>query len=347
MPRLHFDCRLRYPSGFTLAAAFTAADGVTALFGPSGSGKSTVFALIAGTQRPDAGAIRLGEQVLAGDGVCLPPERRRIGVVFQDHRLFPHLSVRDNLCFGLGRAGARPIALERVVDILEIGALLDRRPNTLSGGQQQRVSLGRAILRGPELLLMDEPLTALDEGLKDRVLAYLERVVAEWGVPTLFISHDQAEVRRLASQVVVLEAGQVVATGPTQATLDRVSVTRAQTQPPLVNLLQVVDLRQADGHWLGRVGVQTLHVPAGDGWFQFWPKDVTLAVSDHAGLSVRNQLLGQVRQLVPVLDRVFVAVDVGQLIWAEITPQAATDLALSEGRSVRCLIKTSAMTAVR
>src|SRR5206468_3923876 len=127
-----------------------------------------------------------------------PPERRRIGVVFQDHLLFPHMTVEENLRFGLGRPSSRAIDMKRVVEILEIGELLPRQPHTLSGGQQQRVALGRAILRGPELLLMDEPLTALDEGLKDRVLGYLERAVAEWRIPTLFVSHDQADVRRLA-----------------------------------------------------------------------------------------------------------------------------------------------------
>src|SRR5262249_13542340 len=151
---------------------------VLGLFGPSGSGKSTVFALIAGILRPQEGVIRLADRVLVDTaaGVCLPPERRHIGVVFQGHLLFPHLTVRSNLQYGRRVRHDRPMDLERVAEVLEIGALLDRRPGTLSGGQQQRVALGRALLRGPELLLMDEPLTGLDEGLKERVLTYLERV---------------------------------------------------------------------------------------------------------------------------------------------------------------------------
>ena len=233
MARLHFDCRFRYPSGFELAAQFAADAGVTALFGPSGSGKTTILALIAGTLKPHSGVIRFGERTLVdvGASVLLPPERRRIGVVFQDHLLFPHLSVRHNLLFGHGRFGARPMDLARVAEVLETGSLLDRRPDMLSGGQRQRVALGRALLTGPDLLLMDEPLTALDEALKDRVLTYLERAVAEWHVPSLFVSHNQDDLRRFAEQVIVVEAGRTVAAGPTDAMLAFAGSGRSEAKP--------------------------------------------------------------------------------------------------------------------
>jgi molybdate transport system ATP-binding protein len=143
----------------------------------------------------------------------LSPEQRFVGVVFQDYLLFPHMTVRQNLVFGRGRAGARTLGLARVVEMLEIGTLLDRFPSALSGGQKQRVSLGRALLRGPELLLMDEPLAALDQELKDRILTYLEQAVAEWHIPTLFVSHDRASVQRFAEKVVMLDAGKVIAAG--------------------------------------------------------------------------------------------------------------------------------------
>jgi molybdate transport system ATP-binding protein len=216
MAELHFDCRFRHASGFELALRFQTGEGVTALFGPSGSGKTTTLDLIAGLLRPEAGGISLGDRVLVdrGAGVFLPPDQRGIGYVFQDHLLFPHLSVRANLLFGHGRRSSRPMKLERVVEVLEIGDLLSRRPMTLSGGQRQRVALGRALLRGPELLLMDEPLASLDEGLKGRILTYLARAVAEWRIPVLFVSHDQAHVRQVADRVVVIEAGKVIAEGP-------------------------------------------------------------------------------------------------------------------------------------
>ena len=212
---LAFHCRHRYASGFELDAAFEAGDGVTVLFGRSGSGKTTALSLIAGVLRPDSGSIRLGGRVLADTarGVWLPPEERRVGVVFQDHLLFPHMTARRNMEYGLKRRPARRLDLARVAEILELGPLLDRSPHTLSGGQKQRVALGRAILRGPELLLLDEPVAALDDELKDRVLVYLRRVIDEYAIPTLLVSHDRADVRRMAGRVVVLDGGRVVAAG--------------------------------------------------------------------------------------------------------------------------------------
>src|SRR5262249_3590122 len=268
-----------------------------------GSGKSTAFALIAGVQRPDGGMIRLGDRVLVDTraGVFRPPDQRRIGVVFQDHLLFPHMTVEQNLRFGLGRAAARTIDLGRVAQVLEIGELLPRSPDSLSGGQKQRVALGRAILRGPELLLMDEPLTALDEALKDRVLTYLERAVAEWRIPTLFVSHDQTDVRRLADQVIVLEAGKVIDAGPTATTLDRAVPIRLKQRANLVNLLRVTALRKTDGHWAGRIGEQELRLPEAvlpesstSIYVQFLPQDVVLSSELVGGISARNHLHGKV-----------------------------------------------------
>lgn len=338
---LHFDCRHQYADGFRLDARFDAGDGVTALFGPSGGGKSTILALIAGTLAAQEGRIVLAGRTLLDSqaAICLPPEQRRIGMVFQDHLLFPHLTIRQNLTFGQRRRPARRIDLERVSAVLEIGDLLDRQPATLSGGQRQRVSLGRALLRGPELLLMDEPLAALDVGLKDRILTYLERAVAEWRVPTLFVSHDQADVRRLADQVVVLEAGRVINAGPTEDTLRHASL--AHLQP--INLLRVEDVRQVDGHWQGRVGTQVLHLPAAGVHVQFLPREVVLAREPVPGISVRNQLAGQIRELVRLEERVFVSIDVGQFLWAEVTTDASRDLGLQPGQMIHCLIKTSAL----
>jgi molybdate transport system ATP-binding protein len=212
MGQLSVDVRFRHDSGFEIGARFDAGDGVTALVGPSGGGKSTILHLIAGVLRPSAGAIRLGGRTLVDTvaGICLPPDRRLVGLVFQDHLLFPHLTVRQNLQFGTNRRGGRPVNFDRVVDVLELGELLSRQPATLSGGQRQRVALGRALLRGPELLLLDEPLAALDPALKERILSYLARTFAEWRIPTLLASHEQADVAAVAGQVVTVRAGRVV-----------------------------------------------------------------------------------------------------------------------------------------
>jgi molybdate transport system ATP-binding protein len=211
MTRLEFACRHRWPDGFVLDAAFEAGEGVTALVGPSGSGKTTALHLIAGLLRPDAGRIALDGSVLVDgeQGVFVPPHRRRVGVVFQDYLLFPHLSVRENLRYGLRRRAPKSQEFAHVVELLELGSLLDRRPGTLSGGEKQRTALGRAILSGPELLLLDEPLSAVDERLKDRMLALVERAIREFRLPTLLVSHHREDVRRLADRIVTFEAGRV------------------------------------------------------------------------------------------------------------------------------------------
>jgi len=346
---------LRYPSGFTLEARFEAGQGVTALFGPSGSGKSTTLGLISGTLRPEQGSIRLAGRTLVetGQRLFMPPERRRVGVVFQDHLLFPHLTVQDNLRFGQRRRHGRPMSLERVAQVLEIGDLLTRRPNSLSGGQRQRVALGRALLRGPELLLMDEPLAAVEEALKDRILTYLERAVAEWHIPTVFVSHDQADVRRLAERVVVIEAGRVLAAGPTPEALEQAVLGGLRGVPGPVSLLEVKELRRVEAHWEGRVGEQRLHLPPGDyvaggaALVQVAPQEVMLGSSQVAGLSARNQLRGSVREVLGLRDQVFVAVDIGQFLWAQVTPEAAQELELRPGKEVTCLVKTSALLVLR
>jgi molybdate transport system ATP-binding protein len=210
---LEFSCRLTYPSGFCLDAAFDTDAQVTALVGPSGSGKTSILSLLAGLRRPDQGLIRLDGRVLCDTaaGVNLLPEARRVGYVFQDHLLFPHLSVRRNLLYGWRRRPreARPLDPGRVFRVLELDELLDRLPHTLSGGQRQRVALGRALLCGPQVLLLDEPLASVDDALKDRVLDYVENVLREWQVPTLYVTHNAAEVQRLARRVVRLEGGKV------------------------------------------------------------------------------------------------------------------------------------------
>lgn len=224
MAALSFDCEHLHPSGFQLRADFEIGPGVTALYGASGSGKTTILMLIAGLLRPRRGSIVVGDRVLTDVArkIHLPPEKRSIGFVFQQHCLFPHMSVRQNLEYGLRRQQRRN-DLRHVVEILEIGDLLGRAPHTLSGGQRQRVALGRALLRNPELLLLDEPLTALDEPLQERIVAYLKRVLDEYKLPTLFVSHDSNHVRALAGHVVCLRGGEVVQSCETASMFDAVA----------------------------------------------------------------------------------------------------------------------------
>ncbi len=225
MIRLEFACSLRYPSGFMLDASFTTRTSITVVSGPSGSGKTTILSILAGLLRPDRGRIRLDSTVLFDSEarLNLPPEARRIGYVFQDYLLFPHLSVRRNLLYGWRRRppDARPPSPERVVEVLELNELLDRLPHTLSGGQRQRVALGRALLCGPRLLLLDEPLASIEQTLRQRVLGYIEQVLREWDIPTLYVTHNAAEAERLAQQKVHVEAGRVTSIEPARDAANR------------------------------------------------------------------------------------------------------------------------------
>jgi molybdate transport system ATP-binding protein len=202
---------------FRLSARFEATAGATALFGPSGAGKTSIVNMIAGLLPPDRGSISLDDAVLfdAGNGIDVPPHRRRIGYVFQEGRLFPHLSVRQNLDYGRRMSGRPRDAgeFERIAALLDIGNLLERRPRMLSGGERQRVAVGRALLMRPRLLLLDEPLASLDNARKREILPYLMRLRDDAGIPIIYVSHTPVEVRRIATAVVRLDNGRVVATG--------------------------------------------------------------------------------------------------------------------------------------
>ncbi len=202
---------------FQLAARFEAEGGVTALFGPSGAGKTSIINMIAGLIAPDRGRIMYRGKLLfdAAGRVNLPPYRRRFGYVFQDGRLFPHFTVRGNLEYGrrMYRLKRDPAELERVIAMLDIGHLLDRRPGKLSGGERQRVAIGRALLMRPQLLLLDEPLASLDAARKAEIMPYLERLRDKAGVPMLYVTHQADDARRLATTVVRVEAGRVAAAG--------------------------------------------------------------------------------------------------------------------------------------
>lgn len=188
----------------SIAARFTAGPGLTALFGPSGAGKTSVLNMVAGLLKPDRGHIRIGDRTLFDGATDLPPEARRVGYVFQDGRLFPHRRVRANLTYGhdIVPPAHRWMTLNEAVQFLGIRHLLDRWPHSLSGGEAQRVAIGRALLAGPEFLLMDEPLSSLDTARRGDIMAVIERIRDELKLPILYVSHDRAEVDRLATSVV-------------------------------------------------------------------------------------------------------------------------------------------------
>ena len=235
---------------FTLDVAFEGpTDGITVLFGPSGAGKSATLAVVAGTLRPGKGRVALGERVLTDTRVFVPPERRRIGVVHQDARLFPHLPVRANLLYGWRRArGYKRVAVDDVVAVLAIAHLLDRRVGELSGGERQRVALGRAMLSQPDLLLLDEPVSALDAERRVDVLGFVARLRDAFGLPMLYVTHDADEARMLGDVLVRIEGGRVVAVGAPGTVL-----------PP--RALTGTVIAHEGGATLVRIGDETSRVP--------------------------------------------------------------------------------------
>lgn len=346
---------MRRVGAFTLDVAFAAPPGVTAVLGRSGAGKSTLVAAVAGLVRPDAGAVTLGDETLfdSARGVNLAPRNRRVGVVFQDSRLFPHLSVRSNLMFGRRRRGAQSPSFDTVVDMLGVGPLLGRRPRSLSGGERQRVAIGRALLSGPNALLFDEPLAALDAERKAEILPFIEALVREVALPVLYVTHALEEARRLAERLVVLEDGRIVAEGPVEQAIAAAGLASAGDRfQDGVTVEAVVAEHDAQydltGLALGghRVWVPGLVGVAGEAaLLRFLARDVALALDPPQRSSVRNVLPGVVRAVKrgegPYAS---VTVDVGgAVLRAEITRRAADDLGLAAGRMVYAMVKSVAV----
>lgn len=352
---LHATLR-KSQGGFRLDASLDAAPGeVTALFGRSGAGKSTMARLIAGIETADGGRITLGEQVLydSAAGINLPPHRRQIGLVFQDSRLLPHYSVEGNLRFGLNRtkAALRFSEFDQVVALLGLGGLLQRRPHSLSGGERQRVAIGRALLASPRLLVMDEPLAALDGARKAELLPFIARLATEFRLPILYVTHASDEILRLAQRMVLLEQGMVVASGRVEAVMGCPAFARAAGSRSLITILPASLIGHDEQHRTSRLRIQggeisvpRLDLPIGSALRARIAADqVILALEPIKGLSVRNQMAGKIVALSQEDDRVDVLLDVGCPLHAEITIDACQDLGLATGMTVTALIKGAAI----
>jgi molybdate transport system ATP-binding protein len=344
--------------GFDLDIAFENDDGITALFGRSGSGKSTTINLIAGLARPDRGRIVLDGRTLVDTetGVFVPKYRRRVGLVFQDTQLFPHLSVRQNLLFGrwFAPSAERTIDFEPVIEALGIGHLLARKPVRLSGGEKQRVALGRALLASPKILLMDEPLASLDQERKLEILPLIERLRDEFRIPIVYVSHSVEEVGRLASRVVVLDGGRVVAIGGVEEVLGPglsvAGISRFARSSVIAGKLTNVD---------AAYGLTEIAHPAGTIWLVgragpvgrearvvIKSTDITLAKTRAEALSVRTTLVGKVAAIETdggPLAGVSIALDGHGRLYALATRKAVDELALTVGDQVFALVKSAAL----
>ncbi|WP_061977845.1 molybdenum ABC transporter ATP-binding protein [Aureimonas sp. AU20] len=338
---------------FDLDIRFRAEGRLTVLFGQSGSGKTSLVNLVAGLAKPDAGRIAIDDRVLCDTarGLFLPAHRRRIGYVFQDARLFPHLSVRQNLLFGrwFAPSAERRTELEAVVDLLGLSALLGRRPAGLSGGEKQRVAIGRALLASPRLLLMDEPLAALDEARKAEIIPYIERLRDEAGVPILYVSHSVTEVRRLASHLVMLANGRVVTEGPARSVMDRLDLfPLAADQEPGSELAGRV-LSHDRPYGLTAVALAgavfqlpSLDAPIGASLrLRIRARDVMIATRPPAGLSALNIAPGRILSI-DSADPTSADLRLdcsGDIVLARITRRSVEELDLAVGRTVFAIVK--------
>ena len=359
---LDIALRHRFASGFILDAAFTAAPrGVTALFGPSGCGKSTILHAVAGLLAPDAGHVRLDGQALldTGLGIALPAERRRCGMVFQEARLFPHLSVLANLRYGLRRAprGAFGPGLEEVVALLGIADLLERRPTGLSGGERQRVALGRALLMRPRLLLMDEPLAALDTPRRAEILPYLAQLRATAQLPILYVTHALEEVDALADQLVLMEEGRVLASGDLEELTARTDLPLAARRDAGV----LITAHVAD-HDAGR-GLTRLEFPGGHLLvplqtappgaalrLRLRARDVAVALTPPEGVSIQNILPVRINAIRATASphEVFLHLALGDTpLLARVTRDAVERLHIAPGMAVFALVKSVAFDHAR
>ncbi len=332
-------------------------EGVTALFGRSGCGKTTLLRVIAGLDRATGATVRFGREVWQQQRRFVPLHRRRIGLVFQEHSLLPHLSARENLLYGYTRTAPalRRLHLREVSDMLEIGGLLERSIDQLSGGERQRVSLGRALLSNPQLLLLDEPLSALDSQTKREIMPFLSRLGADAGVPIIMVTHAADEVERLADRVVFMREGaiqQIETLHEALARPDSPLFTDAGAASVLVG-----SLGPAEPGGLSRFGVEgaSLWVPRTQSMHGDRPirlripaRDVVLALNDPEHTSIQNHLLVTIERIeCSQQEHCLVATRTldHQLLLAQVTPRAVQQLGLQPGQRVYALIKSVALMA--
>ncbi len=328
--------------------------GVTVLLGPSGAGKTSLVNMIAGLAKPDEGEIAIGQTCVFSSlrGINLPPERRAVGVVFQDGRLFPHLSVRGNLAYGKRRGKRAPPDWAEIVERLELGALLHRRPMTLSGGEQQRVAIGRALLAAPDALLLDEPLAGLDGARRNEVLDILADLRRKADRVLLYVTHRMEEALRLADKLALIEQGVIRSAGAPQDLLGQPELQSLTGRRSAGALLLCRMERADDGDGLSRLSccghslvLPRLGVARGDPvMLQVRAGDVALSLEPPQRSSALNVVSGVVARVLEE-DEAFsdVVVDVGQTLWARVTRRSVRELKLAPGRRVHATIKAASL----
>jgi molybdate transport system ATP-binding protein len=351
---LDVSVRKRLSPRFHLDVAFAASPGVAIVFGESGSGKTTLLRCVAGLTRPDQGRIACGGRVLfdSDAGVEVPAVQRRVGFVFQHLALFPHLSAADNIGYGLAHlaAPARRERLRTIAAAFRIDHLLDRRPGRISGGERQRVGLARALVTDPEILLLDEPLSALDHATQSRIIADLRAWNDARRIPILYVTHSQREAFALGERILLLREGSVVADGTPAEVLEAPSRDSVAQLAGFENLLDVVvvERRPDAGVMLTRAVGATVEFETPLTTFAAGERirlairagDILVATEPPRAVSARNVIAGTVRAIERLGATVRLQVDVGVTIEAHVTPSASAALDLGPGREVWLVIKT-------
>ena len=352
---LEANFKMDYP-GFNLDVELTLpAKGVTVVFGPSGSGKTTLLRCLSGLERAPSGTLKLAGQVWQDDGIFIPIHQRKVGLVFQESRLFPHLSIQQNLLYGYQRTQSveRNLHLDEVVEVLGLAALLKRTPDKLSGGEKQRVAIGRALLTSPKLLLMDEPLASLDMQRKAEIIPFIKRIEDEFKTPIIYVTHSVDEVLQLVDTMVILQAGKVANFGPVQEVFSDVRLRQVLGEEQLGAVLETSVAGHDEEFELTRLDFmgQTLNVPkqnipVGQNLrVHIHSKDVSLSTAPPAGVtSVLNILQAKVAKIGTLGGySVDIELDAGQPILATITRKSLTNLNLKPGQPVYAHIKAIKM----
>ena len=340
LPRREFILKLKGEMG----------EGILGVFGPSGAGKTSFFHLLCGLEEPRSGRIILNGRPLVDveRGINLPIHKRRIGVVFQDKRLFPHMTVKENLLFGQKYLKKKTVSLERTAELLDLKPLLNSYPHEISGGEQQRTAIGRALLTSPELLLLDEPFNAVDNSLRVTMLPYLRRLRERMAIPMLVISHDLPDIQKLTSIVYLIEKGSCTGYGEIGNLLDRNREILFKSGP--VNTFRVDRLEaEAPGLYSCAVNgasgalIKVPFRPEAGAVLTLPPHEISLSLSPVGHISIQNQIPGRIGRMIPLENRLFCTIEGGISLTAEITLQAAEELGLREGSRVYCLFKAHAV----
>ncbi|MEK9629434.1 MAG: molybdenum ABC transporter ATP-binding protein [Nitrospinota bacterium] len=341
-PDFNFDVDLKIP-----------ASGITVVFGPSGSGKTTLLRCLAGLEK--SGKMELAEQVWEDENIFIPVNRRAIGMVFQDSRLFPHLKVRDNLVYGYKRTpeGSRRLHLDEIVQVLSLENLLEREVHKLSGGEKQRVALGRALLTSPKLLLMDEPLAALDAKRKAEIIPFIKKVKRDLSIPIIYVTHSMSEVLQLVDTMVILKNGKVVKCGPVEKVFSDLQLRDAIGDENSGAVLDTTVLEHDTEFGITRLdfmgqelSVPLQKIPPGKGLrVHIHSKDVSLATEPPQGLtSVLNILETKVQKIGEKTGySVDIELDAGRPLLATITRKSLSNLNLQPSQTIYAMIKAIRM----